>query len=453
MSRLMVKVASLSKQDQSAFKKTSEGRYVLARVLQKYDWDDGSVWDLVKDPNSGDLLLARVEEKFNKTANMNILSTKLVCDTCRRDLDEVIVGNNIFKMCSRCDGKTIASMKEAAQSDTQGQIGDPSSSTGINIHAIAEPLPTRLVEHIQAWVEAGMTNFEDGALKVAIETAHRLGALNNSDAHILGAALPLVRETALATAEAASFETSLGNPFAEGDMAQDMNGHVDLADQAMAALTAIAPRGMKISTAMKLIASLREESALSVSALGGIKYGDGLEAVKDVTKQGVKGIIFPKGTQVRARSTQDYNGETLVSLEAPNGEMYWFKLADFKKVADRSPEDEEFFGSRGASLRHSASAKNDWVSAKIKKLVGEGKEQKQAVAIAEEMYRKQHHEAAMDLNTLPKDEKHEEEVEMALFNDLDRDVTEEREIVDWLEDMHEGVKPAPEEDLHLEEED
>lgn len=259
MARLMVKVSSLTKVEQAAFKKSQEGRYVLAKVLQKYDWDSGSVWSLIKDPTSGELVLARDEEKFKKTAGLNVLSTKLVCDTCRRDLDEIIIKGNLFKLCTRCDESTIASMQETAILD-QGIIGDPSAGTGINIAAVSEPLPFRLVGHIQRWVEAGMKDFSDHALTIAIETSHKARQISTAEAHIMGSALHIVRDTATATYDAINLEANVGNPFADGEMAQDMRGHVDLADRAMADLAAITPRGMGTPLAAKIREALRVEA-------------------------------------------------------------------------------------------------------------------------------------------------------------------------------------------------
>ncbi|GAH17202.1 unnamed protein product, partial [marine sediment metagenome] len=189
----IIKVSSLSRKDQTAFKKIAEGRYVLAKKLQSYDWDTGTEWSL-REGEGGSPVLARDDKAFKKHAGLQVLSTKLVCDTCRNELSEIVAAGSLYKLCDKCDEETILALRDT---DAAKVFEAPTPiPTGISMPGENNVIDGDALAHVRGWIDGGLRGVtSDSALDriqadvaKGLLAADRAGYLRNSLTAVVTAA-------------------------------------------------------------------------------------------------------------------------------------------------------------------------------------------------------------------------------------------------------------------------
>lgn len=152
---ILVKLSSLRKSDLSSFKKVGEKRYVLARKLQDYGWDTGSVWKLVR-LGDGSLAIAREEDPVasSKEVETGILGKQPI---------EVKAGlSKTAELLEEISEKNVTSIPSTQQMETSYVVG-------------------HLVPLVFSWMDSGCKDVSPEGIRRIAKAEFDRGALGEVD--------------------------------------------------------------------------------------------------------------------------------------------------------------------------------------------------------------------------------------------------------------------------------
>jgi hypothetical protein len=195
-----IKVSALTTEERKSFIKSSEGRFVLSKKMKSYDWDTGSIWSLIKDPTTGELVLARNTEdegstKVDKTASKevplvslgakeNISNRATVFGHCKcgRPLTSLALNGVVHNYCSKCNPAFEAMLKKTAVDEIVSE--EVPSNISAEASVDEGEFYTKLLPTFQGWVEFDKCVFatkEDVISK--IKTAAKEGEISETTAN------------------------------------------------------------------------------------------------------------------------------------------------------------------------------------------------------------------------------------------------------------------------------